>query len=481
MKKNIVRFSTADFEIIAKHLANAGEDESFVYILQSQAKNTNNMIYICRQVLIPDKNELTNQSYVSIEPDQRYQATAYGLAYDQKLSISDVHTHPFSCNARFSPIDDHHGIQNARYISSRFPETTEMGMIVFGRGFDNFEARIWNRKTNTFDPVNRIEILGAPTTILKNSKKTAKITGNDPYARHRIIPGWEQGLLEDLKVFVCGLGGNGALVFDNMLSLGVGGNEGWIKACDPDVLEDSNLPRIPYTYPEEVGYSKAEIAQIHADNRTPHLNVQCYENGVEDEKVQSLIKEANIIIGAIDNDGARRVLNELAVRYMIPYIDLATEIIPDGSEYESVGQIHIYIPGRTGCLLCAGNIDPSNVSLDAMSEEDKAQYEQAGYVRGTNETPTPSVLHLNGIVSHFSVSQFIKMLFDDGIKGKECLLYNSKDQKVIPASVEQKENCPACGVHGYLGSGDEDKKSVSESLKNMKNVKVSKEVLKTEK
>ena len=466
---NIIRFSTNDFKILTDHLAKSGKDESFIYCLFSIAETSDSRIFICKQLLIPDENELTNQSPVSIQADKGYQAAAYSLAYDQKLFLFDAHTHPFTKNARFSAIDDKYGIENAKYIAKKFPDTTDMGMIVLGQGFDNFEARIWNRTTNKFDPVNRIEILGSPTTILcNNTNNITKISHNDPYARHRIIPGWKQGLLEDIKVFACGLGGNGALVFDSLLALGVGKNDGWIKACDPDILETSNLPRIPYAYPEEVGFSKASIAQTHAENRFPNQNVECYENSVEDDGIHEIIKEANVIIGCVDNDGARLIMNELAAKYMIPYIDLGTEIIPDGSNYESVGQIQIYIPSNTGCLVCSGTIDPSSAALDIMSEEENAQYEQVGYVRGSNETPTPSILHLNGVISHLSISQLIKMIFDDGIKGKEYLHYNAKDAMMFSASVEQNKDCPVCGIYGCLGSADQEEQSI-EKLFNLGN------------
>ncbi len=464
MKNNTIRFTTEDFNVLTNHLAKSGEDESFVFSLFSKSQSEDCTIYICKQLLLPDDNELKNQSRVSIEPDQKYQAIAYGLAYDQGLSIIDTHTHPFSSDAHFSGIDDSYGIANAEYIAKNFPEKTTMGMIVFGKGFDNFEARIWNREKGKFEPVNRIEVLGSPTNILTVNKRTTPIKIDDLYARHRIIPGWKQGLLENLKVFVCGLGGNGALIFDSLLALGIGGRDGWIKACDPDILEASNLPRIPYAYPKEVGIAKAKIAQLHADNRTPGLNVTCYGENIENEKMQNLIKEANIIIGAIDNDGARLILNGLAARYVIPYLDLGTEIIPDGAKYEAIGQVQTFIPGKTGCLVCSGAIDPSEAALDAMSEEDNAQYEQAGYVRGTNETPTPSVLHLNGVTSHLAISQLIRLIFDDGHKGKEYLHYNSQDAKMFTAAVAQNDACPVCGIQGYLGAGDEDAQSMLEGL-----------------
>ena len=465
--EKIIRFNTGDFRVLVKHLEKSGEDESFIYSLFSKAQSPGCAIYICKQLLLPDDNELKNQSCASIEPDRKYQAIAYGLAYDQSLSIFDTHTHPFSSNAHFSCIDDSYGIKNAKYIVKNFPEYTTMGMIVLGKGFDNFEARIWNRGTGKFEPVNRIEVLGSPTKILAINKKPVPTKVDDPYARHRIIPGWEQGLLENLKVFVCGLGGNGALIFDSLLALGIGSGDGWIKACDPDILEASNLPRIPYAYPEEVGTPKADVAQLHADNRTPELNVRCYNESIENKKMQDLIKEANTVIGAIDNDGARLILNGLAARYMIPYLDIGTEIIPDGSVFEAIGQVQIFIPGKTGCLVCSGAIDPSEAALDAMGEEDNAQYEQVGYIRGTNDTPTPSVLHLNGVTSHLAISQFLRLIFDDSLKGKEYLHYNSQDAKMFTAAVAQNNDCPVCGIRGYLGAGDEDVQSILKGLKDL--------------
>ena len=460
---NTIRFCTEDFNALTAHLEMAGEDESFVYTLCSRTPVGKTDIYICKQIILPGKGELEDQSHVSVKPERQYQTVAYGLAHDQGLSLVDVHTHMFSDNARFSGIDDHHGTINAKYIGDHFPESSTMGMIVLGRGFDNFEARIWNRDKARFEPVHRIEIHGSPTTILTQSSQNLVTVENDPYARHRIIPGWQQGRLQNLNVFLCGLGGNGALILDSLLALGIGN----IVACDPDTLEVSNLPRIPYAYPEEVGMPKAAIAQIHADNRAPNLNVKCFNKGIEDDQMQNMVKKANIIIGAVDNHGARMIMNGLASRYAIPLIDLGTEIIPADSEYEAIGQVQIFVPGQTGCLMCSGALDPSEAALDRMSEEDNAQYENVGYVRGTDETPTPSVLHLNGVVSHLAISQLLRLVFNDGFKGKEFMHYNRQNASILTASVNRNDDCPVCGVHGYLGSGDEDAKIALQDLSDL--------------
>jgi molybdopterin/thiamine biosynthesis adenylyltransferase len=459
---NIIRFGTEDFIVIKAHLANSGKYESFIHGLSSTARSKSNTVYICNRLLVPDKKQLQAQSAVSIEPGREYQAITYGLAYDLKKSIIDVHTHPFSSNARFSSIDNSFGMENAKYISENFPDTSTIGMIVLGNGFDNFEAQIWNRGKKCFEPVNRIEILGSPTTILINPKKKVSNKIDDIYARHKIIPGWKQGLLENLKVFVCGLGGNGALIFDSLVSLGIGKHNGWIQACDPDILEESNLPRIPYAYPAEVGISKAMLAKIHAGMKNHELKVFCHEKSVEDKEIQDILKEADIIFGAVDNDDARMILNEHAARYSIPYIDIGSEIIPEDFSYQAMGQVHVFIPGKTACLMCTGAIDPSNAALDSMTEEDKTDYERAGYVRGTSVTPTPSVLHLNGVVSHLAMSQFLKMIFADNFTGKDYLYYDRQKSDIISAFSVQDDQCPVCGLQGYIGNGDENESSLEE-------------------
>ncbi len=461
-KQNVIRFSSNDFKTLKEHLRASGDNESFAYALCSKAQGPECDIYICNRLIIPDADDLRNQSCSSIEPSQECQAIAYGLAYELRLFVVDIHTHPFSKKARFSAIDDHHGTQNAKYITENFPDGSTMGMLVLGKGFDNFQARIWDSEKNCFEPANRLEVLGAATEIFTNQDK-AITKANDPYARHRIIPGWKQGTLENLKVLICGLGGNGALILESLLALGIG-KDGWIMACDPDKLEASNLPRIPYAFPKNIGEFKAEIAQTYATCKTPGLNVYCYPEGIESDEIQEEAKEANIIIGAVDNDGARKLLNRLAARYMIPYIDLGTEIIPDASGYEAIGQVHIFVPGKTGCLMCSGAIDPSEAALDSMSDEDKAQYESVGYVRGTAETPTPSVLHLNGVVSHLAISQLLRLVFDENFDGREYVHYDRQKCSLLAASAIRDDNCPVCGKDGYLGAGDEDTNRALEDL-----------------
>lgn len=303
--QNVIRVLRGDFEAKRRHFAAAGDNESQTFTLFTRAAGPNCRIHIGKMHFVPDPEELRNQSSVSIEPTHKFQAMVYGLAHQTGLDVGDEHTHPFTEVPRFSGIDDHHGQRNALYLSERLPGPATMLMTVFGRDLKHFQAQVWNRLQGRFEPVERLEIVGSPLEILCENNQPTQV-GEDPYARHRIIPGWEQGRLERLKVFVVGLGGNGAPVWQSLVSLGVGQNGGWLKACDGDCVEASNLPRIPYAFAEDIGKPKAIMAQRYARRKAPELDAICYQDSIASESMQEMAKEANLIIGTVDNDGAGR-------------------------------------------------------------------------------------------------------------------------------------------------------------------------------
>ncbi len=453
-EQNIIRISRADFEVKRRHFLAAGNNESQMFTLFTRATGRDYTVYINRLNLVPDPEELRNQSSVSIEPAREFQTRIYGLAHHTGMDVGDDHTHPFTETPQFSAIDNYHGKKAALYLSKRLPQPTTMLMTVFGRDLKHFQAHVWNRKKHCFEPVKRLEIIGSPMEILCEDDQPTQ-TGEDPYARHRIIPGWKQTLLGKLKVFLAGLGGNGAAIWQSLVGLGVGRNGGWLRSCDDDRYEASNLPRIPYATPEDIGKAKAVVAQQYAKRKAPELNVSCYCDSVASERMQHVAKEANVIVGALDNDGARKIMNQIACRYQVVYLDLSAEIIPENDTFEAVGQVRVVIPGKTGCLICSGMIDASEAALDLMPDDRQRQRARVGYVRGSDETPTASVSHLNGVTAHLAVSQFLRVVFGEGIDGKDFLHYDRQNCQLVAASCPPVPKCPVCGIKGYLSVGDE--------------------------
>jgi len=69
------------------------------------------------------------------------------------------------------------------------------------------------------------------------------------------------GLKKKKPGLIVGVGGYGAWVVQLAAALGIG-RKGWLYFCDPDLLELSNLPRIPYANEHDVGRPKTEVAGL---------------------------------------------------------------------------------------------------------------------------------------------------------------------------------------------------------------------------
>ena len=450
-KAQTLRISQDNFQQLGNLFREAEGKETQAFALCSKTVGPNECIHQVKELILPEEGDFEKQSAAGVRPTVQYQYLAYSLAMELELSIFDFHNHPFADEVHLSSTDFYHGEKDGRFVADKFPDKTDRGMIVFGQDMSSFDGRLWDRKNKTFVPITRLSALGSPITILPADD----YEDNDLYARHRIIPGWKQGTLESLRVCVIGNGGNGALILEGLLALGVG-KRGWIKTCDPDILEASNIPRIPYACLDDVGKPKSEISQAYAARKAPDSNVFCYQEKINSEAMLAIAKEADVLIGAVDNHGARKILNSLSARYRISYIDLGSEIIPNEFSYESGGQVRIVLPGKNGCMMCTGEIDPSTAALDSLSEQDWAERGQAGYVRGTDFTPTPSVLHLNGVVSSLAISQFLRLVFgDEKLRKSAFLHYDQQSYQLLSASVDKNPDCPVCGDDGYLAEGDE--------------------------
>ncbi|MFC1601759.1 ThiF family adenylyltransferase, partial [Candidatus Sumerlaeota bacterium] len=445
--KTVLRMTTATDVALAEHIrSGASDDEQFAFGVCSKAQGRSSTIYLLSETLLPGREDLAMQGPAGVGPTRAFQNAAYWLAVQQKRAILDMHSHPFQSIPRLSGIDDYQSKRNAQFVCENFPPEATMLMVVFNRDSSCFDGRVLDRASGKFRPLDRIEVLGKSIRIIRRTPEKPS-TVDKKFSRHLLIPGWNQSALENLKVVLAGLGGNGAAIFSGLLSLGVGRKEGWIVACDPDVVERSNVPRIPYAFPFDVGKSKARVARRFARRKEPRATVFCHQGQIDDPSVLPWTKEAHVIIGGVDSDNARKTLNQLSANYLIPLLDVAAEIIPQATECHAAGQIRIVEPGANACLICSGGLDVSEVDPAELSEEQRAALRRAGYVRGLDETPTPAVLDLNGVASYLTLSHLRRMVFGESLAGRNYVLYDRQNCSLIAAAMPPPDpDCPVCGL-----------------------------------
>jgi hypothetical protein len=118
------------------------------------------------------------------------------------------------------------------------------------------------------------------------------------------------------------------------------------------------------------------------------------------------LKGADIIIGCVDNLHARLDLQDLAWRFLIPYVDIGVSIRPvedaqDASPRVVIGgNVITLIPGGF-CLWCCGFLS-----------EEKLAWELAGPNRSyfQNKMGEAQVVSLNGIIASQAVSEVLQLL-----------------------------------------------------------------------
>jgi molybdopterin/thiamine biosynthesis adenylyltransferase len=144
------------------------------------------------------------------------------------------------------------------------------------------------------------------------------------------------------QVVLIGCGGNvGSHVVDHLGRLD---NVGRVTLVDPDRYESKNL-RTQNIVPADVGRPKATVQADRLHRVNPHLDIRAFVDSVENVPLGCL--NGDVILAAVDSKRARQVINEIARRLDLPWLD-------SGVEGERLfARVTVYFPGREeACLEC---------------------------------------------------------------------------------------------------------------------------------
>lgn len=427
--------------------------EQFAFGLCTQSKTADGTMLLVKDVLLPDKGDLEEQSGGRVCPSRKYQATAYLAAAVGRRAVIDVHTHCMKGVPRLSSIDEAASLKNAEYVCKNMAVPATQGMVVFNQDLTSHDAVIYDRSLQGFRTIDTLDIIGRPTEVRLTGACSAGADVPASYSRHLLVPGWHQHNIARQRIAIVGAGGNGAQLLPLLLCVGAG-TDGWIAICDPDVFEASNLSRSPYATGEHIGQPKVTVAALYAGRKSPSTRFFTYPCSVTEKAVQDRLKGATVIFGCGDHDGVRKVCNEVAVRNNIPYIDLGCEIVPGERVAEAVGQVRLVLPGTNACLVCCGGYDPSAAAEELMDDAHAVVHAARGYVRGGREQATPSVAVLNAVAAQTALTAFLGLTLGDAFGKWDFAHFDLFKAKLIAASSTRREGCPLCGDEGVLSTGD---------------------------
>jgi hypothetical protein len=199
-------------------------------------------------------------------------------------------------------------------------------------------------------------------------------------------------VLEATTVALVGLGGGGSHHAQQLAHVGIGG----FVLVDPDTIDLTNTNR---TVGGTLADVEAQVAKVKIAARMIrgiHPGAQIKALRSDWRLVLEVLKDCDVVLGAVDSFKDRDQLERFARRFLIPYVDIGMDVfqLPDGQFLVS-GQVILSMPGGP-CLRCCQFI------TDERLEREAERYGAAGGL--------PQVVWPNGVLASTAVGVVVELL-----------------------------------------------------------------------
>lgn len=371
--------------------------ESVVFGLVSHARVAGRYLLLVRSThLLPD------EAYVA---DARHGAKWSGgamlpilnQALGESLGVVLFHTHGGSGRVGLSSDD----LQSAERLlptfenliperphgSVVFNERSATGVFVLPGGGRPRNVRLRLLRDAMVDLTDRFVTYQSITEDAENHRQ-ALLTGS---AGERAI--------RETNLVVAGLSGGGSHIVQQAAHMGFG----HVVGIDPDRCERSNRGRV-------VGMSwldvllrrrKSDVMRRLVHRINPAVAFTGIPDHLPSDRANEAVKAADIVVGCVDNYHARADLQELTLRYGIPYVDVGLRIRADnGGSVLIGGNVITCIPGRF-CQWCFGFL-----SQDKLDEETGGR--PRSYFEGTGKQA--QVISMNGILASQAMTEVLQLV-----------------------------------------------------------------------
>jgi molybdopterin-synthase adenylyltransferase len=145
-----------------------------------------------------------------------------------------------------------------------------------------------------------------------------------------IITEKEQKTLRNSKITVIGCGGIGGAALEMLARMGIG----YLRIIDKDSFDISNINRQIMSSFFSVGKSKINVTQEILKSINPFLNIEVFEEELNELNVGKIIRDSNIVVDGLDNIISRILVSRNSLDLGIPFIH--------GAIHGTMGQISIF-------------------------------------------------------------------------------------------------------------------------------------------
>lgn len=365
-----------------------------------------------------------------------------------------VHTHPLAGAAvEFSGYDDENDPELMANLFDLQPNGT-FGSIVVGKR--SFRARLWTPDLRMLC-LDEMIVVGSrylPIPLngscVENPPQPAAI-----FDRGLAISG--AGALyqmSSMRFGIVGISGTGSLLLELLIRAGAG----TVVLFEFDWIDEPNLNRILHSRVRDaIGHIRktARAEEVILESGMPTKVVIVEGGDIRESSVAEHLKGCDFLFGCVDKEWPRLILSEVAYQYLIPVIDMGTEvgIAAGGAELQSLDARVSYIGPGNPCLSCVGLVTSEGLRLEGLSDEELERTIGLGYCRDIR-LKAPAVMDLN-MRAASTAMLLLRHLLQPFMATP---LPTSIRESLITSSVKRRfespqPDCLICGMRERLGSG----------------------------
>jgi molybdopterin-synthase adenylyltransferase len=238
------------------------------------------------------------------------------------------------------------------------------------------------------------------------------------YARHGLIPGWDQTRLAAVTVVIAGVGALGNELAKNLALAGVGR----LLLCDPDVVSESNLSRTVLFGPGDPAAAKVDAAAASLRALVPGVAIEPRAGDLGTAVGLGELAEADLVAGCLDTRRARlRLLGRCAL-VEAPLVDGGT--VPWG------GEVRVRLTTQEPCYGCSLSPHERGVSDLPWS-----------CAEATDEQPAGASIASSALIAAWMTAAALRVIFGDPPPYRMLRVDAALGQSV-PVSVARDPSCP---------------------------------------
>lgn len=359
------------------------------------------------------------------------------LVHAQRTGMGAVfiHSHPHQEGPAFSAQDDEIEARLAQLFRERAAGRRHLALVV-AKGAPICRVLGISERVQVWTADSRLQ-------RLDHKSGSAPVWAGGMFDRQvRALGEVGQSMMASLRIAIVGLGGTGSMAAQQLAYLGCRD----FVLMDPQVLDDTNLNRVVGAYPGDEGTAKVEIAARMIRSIRPEAMVQEWKEDVCDRRSAERLREVDVILSCTDSQGSRAVINRIAYQYLIPAIDMGTQVRLRDSGAGLYGRVQLLAPGLS-CLHCHGALDSEAVRLDLLSADARAKDPY-----GVPEVKQPAVISINGVAVSMAVTMLLQTVTP--LAGDvRSLRYEGVEARVRACSAVAQSRCPDCAER-FWGQGD---------------------------